>query len=219
MITRARPKHKSFSWLGFLSVPRRHPSGADGWEGGMGSCRNLGRSCSSSSHCDDCRCITGLSSCARQLFVCWTGGNQSPPYKLLDLFHHHFPRMGFALFKRYTTTRWGDWMLFIPDQCRIQHDDDSFGVSSAALAARSSHVSDPVQHESPSCLLRCTPRTPTCPPPPSKAETCPLCEHGWIPIINMTTNLMLAARCTDLNKCKKLCPFAFDNFFPSPPNK
>lgn len=46
----------------------------------MGSCRNLGRSCSSSSHCDDCRCITGLSSCARQLFVCWTGGgNQSPP--------------------------------------------------------------------------------------------------------------------------------------------
>jgi hypothetical protein len=196
----------------------------------MGSCRNLGRSCSSSSHCDDCRCITGLSSCARQLFVCWTGGgNQSPPLQTIGPFPSSFSPYGVCIIREvHTTTRWGDWMLFIPDQCRIQHDDnddddddDSFGVSSAALAARSSHVSDPVQHESPSCLLRCTPRTPTC--PPSKAETCPLCEHGWIPIINMTTNGghvgYSPARCTDLSKCKKLCPFAFDNFFPSPPNK
>jgi hypothetical protein len=57
---------------------------------------------------DDCL-VTGLYSCARQLFVCWTGaGNQG--HQTIGPFPSSFSGMAaFALFKRYNnSTRWLD---------------------------------------------------------------------------------------------------------------
>ena len=116
--SRARPKHKSFPGSDF------YRSLADILAARTGGNGKLPADLVHHPPIVMTAVVTGLCSCTRQLFVCWPGaGNQGSP-NYWTLFHHHFPGWWRLHYSRGTTRRWGDWMLFIPDQCRIQHDDD-----------------------------------------------------------------------------------------------
>lgn len=106
-----------------------------------------------------------------------------PHPKLLDLFHHHFPWMAtFALFKRYNTQH-DEVTGCSSSRINVEYneDDNWFDVSSAALGfilmypilynTNSPAASLSSLYISPKLLL--------------PKQTCLLCEHGWIPIINI----------------------------------
>ncbi len=152
------------------------------------------------------------------LYVATGVGNQDPPPppNPLDLIHHHhFPGWRRRLhYSRGTTTRWGDCSC--PDQCRM-HNTTTTTTRFIGRTWRSILTS--IRSRS-TLIPQLPPLYSTSPPtcPPSKADTSIVWASGWIPIINMTTQSGSCwRRCTDLNKCKKLCPFAFQYFFA--PNK
>lgn len=145
--SRARPKHKSFPGSDF------YRSLADILAARTGGNGKLPADLVHHPPIVMTAVVTGLCSCTRQLFVCWPGaGNQGPPnYWTFSIII--FLDGGVCIIQE---AQQGDEVT----GCCSSRINVEYNTTTTSLVtfhrphfARSSHVSHPVQHKSPSCLL------------------------------------------------------------------